>query len=358
MLTKPPLTVWCDGQHLSSLVSWGDLDYKTAWPGGSYDAALTVTRRSQQRPRILRRGMILEVKLGGFPLYVGTIDKPDWNGREAQIKARGLMFLGDEFHAFDALGATVDNPTTAITAAQTKGMPWLIGNGIPNGNLNAGTTEPVNKIGDLLDAWAEELGQRWEVDPLRYVHMRADPTTVSYVVPAGVVDAGQSSDEYRSRIVLRYKHTGGTFKTAWSPGGLTPPTTADYTPSERIWNYSEWVKDVTSLGAMSDARAIALADKIYELAGGTPGWANGMTVPYGQFLTRGGRPVHPATVKAGRRVRVYGVPNELTGAAHTEFVIGETSYEWGSKSVGVNPVGITVNSAEDAWRTLFEGGDS
>ena len=356
---KPDLTVWCDGEPLESQVSWGDLNYAHAWPKGCYTASWRVTRPSQQRPRIIRHNVAVTITWGGWPIWAGTLDQPEWNGREAQLKAMGVYKLGeDNYKAFAAGGVTTDNPTTAITVAQGRGLPWVIGTGIPNTALVGGTTEPVNSIGALLDAWADNNGHRWAVDGRRRAYMQADPTRPYYQVPAGVTDLGQSALGYKSRIVLRYKHTSGTYKTVWWPGVTMPTSTADYTANERLWSFSEWTKDVTEeLGPISDASAAALAEKLYVLGGqGNPGWTNGVTVPYGQLLNLGGRPVHPASVEAGRMVRLHGVPNELSGVNYTDFVIGETSYRHGDKAIGLNPVGIVSSSPEAAWTDLFEAG--
>lgn len=356
MLTKPELSVHCDGVPLSSQVSWGDLRFSFGWPGGSLDASLRVTRHSNQKPRLLQIGVFTEITWGGWPIWAGTLDTPVWNGREAEIKSKGLFRLGETFHAFDGAGNTTDNPTTAITAAQGRGMPWRIGFGVPNTALATGTTDPVNSILDLMEAVAEKNGTRWQVDGRRYARMYADPTAPYYRVPAGVVDIGQSSEALRTRIVLRYEHTGGTYKTVWWPG-ITPPTTADLTTQEERWTVSEFVRDATFLGPISDAQAQALAEQVYTRSKAQPGWTNGLTLTYGQLLNMAGEPVHPASVRASRMVRLDGVPDELTGFNHTDFVIGETSHEHGTKEVGINPVGMTPNTPEAVWTELFEQGD-
>lgn len=363
MLTlKPDLKIRCDGRPLVSEVTWGDLSYSYGWPNGCADASLRITRPSQQRPRIVRRGVLLEVTWGGWPIWAGTLDQPEWNGREAQLKAVGLYKLGEAYKAFNLDGTTTDNPAVAIVAAATqRGLPWIwtTAGGIPNVSLGGGTTDPVNSILDLLEATGEQNGMRWGVNARRQAYMFADPTTPEYHIPAGVVDMPQSSEGYKSRIVLRYQHTNGGFRTMWWPGITMPASTADWTANERLWSYNEWTRDVTEdLGPISDAQAQTLAQKLYELGGSaTPGWANGVTVAYGQILNRGGRPVHPAAVEAGKMVRLHGVPDELRGTNHVDFVIGDTSYKHGDKSVGINPVGIVVNTPEDAWTQLFESGE-
>ena len=44
LMLQPALSVWTDGELLSSQVSWGDLKFSYGWPGGSLDASWRVTR--------------------------------------------------------------------------------------------------------------------------------------------------------------------------------------------------------------------------------------------------------------------------------------------------------------------------
>jgi hypothetical protein len=106
---------------------------------------------------------------------------------------------------------------------------------------------------------------------------------------------------------------------------------------------------------MTQAAAESLAQQIYTLTRGRPGYGNGIEVGYGQILNRGHQPVHPASLRENRMVRVHGVVDDMTGAPYTDIVIGDVKIPPGQKTATINPVGMPANNPEDALAELFEG---
>lgn len=292
----------------------------------------------------------MQILWGGWAIWSGYLSEPDWNGNTVSLTANGLFRKGELYKAFVDVNAsaTTDNPTTAINAA--PGIGWTIGAGIPNNGL-AGTTQPVNTISAVLDAHAQTLGQRWQVDPFGVVTMSADPTTPTYLIRAGSGDLGIAEDNYASHIVVRHVTTAGGYRSAIYPGPLRGGTPNAY---EARYGHLEAVLDATDRGPIADATADSLAQQVYQRTYQRPGWTNGLQLARGEILNTGFKPVHPAVVRPGNVARLLGVPDEVALTSYTDFVIGEVQYKDGEDQVTVNPVGLVSRSQEDVLTELLE----
>lgn len=349
----PGLQLKVDGQWLAAYGAWGGLAYSHAWPGGCKDASWKMTATFGSRLPILRRGASVQVLWGGWCVWSGYLSEPEWNGDQVSLTANGLFRRGEQWKAFvDAAGsATTDNPTTAITNA--TGIGWTVGAGIPNSNLATGTSDPVNTISALLDAHAEVLGQRWQVDAFSVATMSADPTTPSYLIRAGAGDLGIAEDNYASHVVVRHLTNTGTYRSAIYPTPLRGGTVGAY---EARYGHREVTFDVVDKGPMADAAADSLAQQVYTRSLQRPGWTNGLLLGHGEILTPGWKPVNTAAVKANAVARLLGVPDEVALTSYTDFVIGETQFEENqADQVTVNPVGLVSRSPEDVLTELLEG---
>lgn len=339
-----------DGSWLRDYGAWGDLTLSYGWPGGPKEVKFEMTSRFGSRLPMLRRGAAVQVYWGTWLTWAGYLSEPDWNGNTVSLVANGLFRRGEQYMALDGSYLTVDNPTTAINNA--TGIGWTVGTGVPNTNLGTGSTDQVNTITALLDAHAEALGQRWQVDQFGVVTMSADPTTVSYLIRQGSGDLGIAEDNYASHVVLRHvSTTNGGLRSAVYPTPLRGGTPNAY---EAKYGHREFVRDMTDRGAIADATADSIAQQVYQRSMQRPGWTNGLQLAAGEILTTGWKSVHPGSVRPNSVARLLGVPDEVAVTPYTDFVIGDTEYKDGERQVTVNPVGLVSRSQEDVLTELLE----
>ena len=336
--------------------TFGDLTFSSSWPGGCKEASWSSSTTYEARHPALVRGALVEVVYGGVRLWVGDLQEPVWDGENASFTASGLVRRGERYVAFDSLLETTDRADTAIDQANLRGtgLGWTRAASIPTTSLGTGTTDPVNSVSALLDAHAEALGQRWAVDASGTVYMAADPTTPSYYVTPGAADLGIADDNYASHVILRHRTTTGSpYRSA-----IYPSLASAASAYEVKYGHSEWTRDVTDLGPMSNAAADALAQKVYERSKARPGWTNGLEVTANELLTAGGAPADLAIVAAtgaGQLIRLNGVPDEVALTPYTDVVIGEAAWAVGSETVNLNPVDLAARTPEDVFTELLEG---
>lgn len=336
--------------------AWGDLTYSSSWPGGCKEASWSSSTTYAARHPSLVRGALVEIVYGGLVLWAGDLQEPLWEGDEARFTAAGLCRRGERYVAFDSSLNTTDRADTAITEANGRGtgLGWTVDASIPTTALGTGATDAVNTVTALLDAHAESLGQRWAVRADGVVYMAADPTTPAYFLTPGAADLGIADDNYASHVILRHRTTSGEpYRSAIYPD-LADPATA----YELKYGHSEFTRDVTDLGPMADADADALAQAVYEQSKARPGWTNGLEVTANELLTAGGALADLAIVAAegaGKLLRLNGVPDEVALTPYTDVVIGEASWQVGSETVNLSPVGLVSRSQEDVLIEILEG---
>jgi hypothetical protein len=350
-MPRPELAIRVNGTWLQSQGAHGDLVASWSWPGGCKEASWVMTANYGSRLPLLTRGALVEVLWGGWAIWAGTLQEPDWNGRDVSLTASGLMRLGERYMAFDGSANTTDVASTAVDAAIMKGLPWIRHSSVPTTALASGTTDPVNSVAALLDAAAEKAGQRWGVDAVGSCFFAADPAAASLAVRPGVGDLGIADDNYASNVVLRHVTTTSTYRSAvYPPFGTVSAYEAKY-------GHSEFVRDITDRGPIADADADALAQKVYERSKQRPGWTNGLELANGEVMNVGGKALHPLWVAAtgwGKRMRLDGVPDEVGLTSYTTFVVGGTAYAEGSNVVNVTPVGLVSRTQEDVLVELLE----
>lgn len=312
---------------------------------------MTAKYSSRLSPLIF--GADVQVCVGGWPLWRGYLTEPSWNGNTVSLTANGLYRLGENYPAFDSASTmnAITNPTTALTTAIGLGLPWTIDTAtVPNTDLATGaTTDPANTITELLNAWTAQTGNKWYVDQFGVVRFAADPIVPTLVVRNGSGDLGIAPDDYASNVVLRYNDSAtGTYKS--SPYPLLTGAMDAY---GLRYGRKVSLQDITDQGSMAAATAATLAQNDYTLTKQRPGHTNGLQLAWGELVTPGGMPVHPASVNAfGVMVQVHGVPDEVALTSYTNFVVGDTSYADGSGQVSVNPVGLAARTPEDVLTEL------
>jgi hypothetical protein len=351
----PQIELRVGGERLASRGAHGDLSLSWSWPGGCAEASWRMAAKFGSRVPTLVRGALVEVLWGGWPIWTGTLQEPDWNGTEVQVTAAGLVRLGERYMAFDGATNTTDVASTAIDQAISRGLQWIRHSSVPTTALATGTTDAVNSVSALNNAHAEKDGQRWGVDAFRNCYFAADPTTPFLYIRPGSGDLGISDDSYASHVVLRHVTTSGGYRSAIHPAGFA---VTDY---ELKYGHSEFVREVVDRGPMADADADALAEAVYTRTLARPGWTNGLLLAHGEVLNEGGQAIHPLRVAAegyGKLVQLRGVMDEVALTSHTNFVAGATSWsESNPTTVSVDPVGLVSRTQEDVLTELLEAMD-
>lgn len=340
MTTQLELRV--NGQWLSSLVPWGELTYSHVADGGCKAASWRIDAPLTFAHPALARGALAQVMLGSAPVWAGKITEPDVDD-DWTINAVGLAELSADWMCFDGSGNTTSRPDTAIDQAIADGIPWTRPQSLSaTAFASADQTDGLNRLTDLLDAWADAQGKRWGVNADQQVYAVADPSTPTWILMPGTSRLGLADDDYASDLYLRYLSTTG-YATAHvfdaaakAPGGP---------------GYRAYPVDLTPLGLMSGTAAAVIGNGMLAKGKARLGYTNGVEVTRYQIATVGGSPACLAMVKAGDMVRQYGVQNEQPGApmSHVNWVIGETNYEAGSETLTLTPVGLVDRNLEDIF---------
>lgn len=351
---QPDVQIKIGTTWLTSFAGWGDLAWSYAMPGGCREASWTTQADYSARLNLLVAGATVQLYWGGWMIWSGTLAEPEFNGREVACTANGLFRLGENYDNLNGFNSdTTDNPTTAVTAAISRGLPWSIDTTtVPNASLGTtGTSDAVNTITALLDAHADRAGTRWYVDQFGVLRFATTPTVPSYHVRAGTVDLGIALDTYASNVVLRFNNiTTGTFGLASYPTlGSTPVGYA------AKYGHKEWVKDITDQPPMTQATANTIAQQVYTKTYQKPGWTNAVAPGHGELLTAMGQPIHAASVDAfNRLLRVHGVRDEVAGTDFSDVVVAQTDYTLGEDDATITPVGLSSRQPEDVLTELLE----
>lgn len=351
-MPAPGLALRVGGEWLQSRAAYGDLALKWSWPGGCQEVSWQMTATFGSRLPTVVRGALTEVVWGGWPIWTGKLQEPDWNGTDVALTAAGLFREGERYMAFDSSTNTTDVASTAVDEAIARGLQWTRSSSVPTTALASGTTDPVNSVSALLDAHAEKDGARWGVDAFGVVYFATEPTTPTFYVRPGSGDLGIADDNYASHVVLRHVTTTGAYRSAVYPAGFAATT------YEAKYGHSEFVRDITDRGPITDADADALAQAVYERSKQRPGWTNGLELAHGEVLNEGGKPVHPLRVAAegyGKVIRLLGVMDEIGLTSYTDFVVGGTAWSESSPDVvSVTPVGLAKRDQEGVLTELLE----
>lgn len=338
-MTTPKVQPWVDGVPLATVGAWSDVEIKHN-RNGAYEATWTMALRDNQRPRCLRSKAQVEVHAGTRRVFAGTLGQPDWDSLE--FAAIGIARQGEGAECFTASRSLTSKPNTAIDQAIARGVTnWVrvsdFGNtdiAGPEGDSSHDDPEP-GKLSDLLNLWAEENNSQWRVLNDRRLMIAADDTAPRwFIVPnAGVL--GVADDDVTDAVSLRYfDSTANLRRTAVYPA-TTPPQGIERKAS------------VIDSGPMSASRAMSIATGIYTKAlGGKVGWSNGLELFEGQILTAGGRLANLALIRPGQVVRMLDTIDPRNGRHSLDFVIDETIWRPGERSIQLNPVGLAARTWE------------
>ena len=348
LATQPE--VFIDGVPLSAVVAWGDLETTTRISGDwTATWGLIAPPRSHiQKNPLFRPRARVEVKVGPLTVWLGYLNRPDWDSR--QLSAKGLCRQAEGAKALTVGFATTSIPDNAISIGILRGvLGWNWSESVHDAPILGDDDEAAqfDSIAQLLDAAGEQLGWRWYIDQKGFLRTRPYPLETDpewFVVPdTGVL--GSTDVEQVDRIFLRYQDS------AWS-GALF---TTSYPGSSREGDFEDGVSYVEQ-GPMTSTRAQQIARGLYDRASGKPGWTNGIEVSPAQVMTPGGLPAPLPLIRAGHSIRLLGLPDVRSSALHTDVAIAETTYRWSENVIQLNPEGLVADGLDAAIEAIAPGG--
>lgn len=312
-------SIWVriDGLPATEIAAHTPPTWETLADGGCGSASLAFALHGRAQHQVLKAGALVEILCGPVPLWRGLMTEPDrttWECHAAGLSASLRTYL-----AVDALGANTRNLTTAIGEAILRG--WRGSNPAPVSGPVAGDPagNPV-KVGDLLDDYAEQTGQRWGVDGYGALFMRPDPGSPRWLTVPDVAAFGPTSEGTAGRLAGRF-FDGSNNDTAFAG------TSA---PEESV--------DLTDRGALTKSAAEAILAGMLVRSGETS-WTNSVTLHREQLTTLGGQTAFLPGVRAGHKVRAHGLAyGVVTHAPWLDVVIGKTTYTAGEDSITLEPV--------------------
>jgi hypothetical protein len=339
------IQVKVDGQWIAGIAPWGELTWSHAADGGCKEASWKMDLPSTYVSPNLRRNKLVEIRFGPQNIWQGILTEPDYDD-DWTFTAQGLSTLGyGDFLAFDSGLNTTSTPDTAIDQAIARGVPWTRPASISAVAVGSATdvTDSINYVGDLLDAYATGAGQRWGVNAAGQVYCAADPTTPTWCLSPGSGRFGLADDDYASDLFGRYQTSSGALATA---------TVAD-TVARGALGRREFPVDLTPLGTITPLQAQTYLSGLLAKGKSRMGYTNGLTVNASQLTTPGGTPASLPLVEAGDMVRMFGVVNEQgQSLPYLDWVIDETSYEAGSDTIGLTPVGLVARTLADVFAVV------
>lgn len=319
------------GYYLGAIGSWGDLKWSSRWGGGSFEASWSMDLPVGFQHPAITRGQLVVVEDSGWPVWRGLLNEPDRS--EWSFVAAGLHREADYYGALDGSGNSTSTPDTAIDAAIARGLPWTRTASISSSAFTS-ATDNINTLTDLLDAYAEQQGQRWFVDADGVVGMAADTTTPVWHLTPGSADLGVADDDYASHIFLRYLRSSDfTYQTA----------TASDSAAAAAWGHREFLADATSLGGITTTKANNLAAGILSQGKARLGWTNGIEATAFELLNAGGVKADLTAVSAGQMVRIHGLGDDvrdLSGRQFIDVVASEVTYTDGEPTIQLSPQGL------------------
>lgn len=329
--------------------SWSDLKYSFTADGGCEAASWTLNKPQRFNRPSLRTGALVELKAQSRTFWSGELSEPDYDpGRGWSYQAKGLISQGEDALCFDGSLNTTSTPDTAIDQAIARGMlNWTLPTSISNvAFANTDATQSINKVNDLLFAYADSVGKRVRVDGDRTVGLYSDSTTPDYYLAPGLAQVGVADEDYASDLYLRYKSLSGPYLTVH----VSDPTAAATNPRE-------FPIDATNLGPTNSTKVTAIGNGL--LAKGAARYA--MTQPVNpsrlQLTLPGGKPAALHRVRGGQMVRAFGVRTTQGPALpYFDFIIGRTEYVDGEDTIMLAAVDLADRNLTDVLTTALTKG--
>lgn len=344
------MQVRCNGVWISGVGDVADVEWSTIWRrdgfSGSFEASWTLDVSPDYTVPFLSRGADVELVEAGVTVWSGMLSEPE-RGRPWRLHATGYGAEAARYHARSGATATTV-PDVAVDDAISRGMPLI--RGVPLGSAPVGETDTgrlIWSVAEVLQARADQLGQRWVVGLDRQLEFAPDPTSPTWInMPVDTI-LGTADDDYVSHLWGYY--VSATTGTPPAPSAWSWVLAADEGAAAR-WGREERVVDLTRLGLMTSAAAQEFVDGRLALAGGRVGYTNEIEVD-GLSLRRTDQGVvNTKFLRAGEMMRLYGVAdpqgNRTVGLV-ADIVIGRTVHRADTDVVRVAPLGMVPRSLSD-----------
>lgn len=343
------------GIWLSGVTPFGDLEWSHRWPGGCYEASWMISNLGapgRTLPRFLRRGQLVEI-FAGTRVWMGMTGVAQPADGGWSLTCTGLAAEGEKYDALTAGGNSTSTPDVAIDAAIARGLPWKRRQSFSNVPFVDGdTTDGLNKLAALLDAWSDEAGVFWGVDADGYVFHAPLPTSPTWLLPSSLEMPGSEDTEYACELHLRYiRSTDATYQTA----------VVHDLQAHDAFGHAEAPVDLTDLGPISTARATALGDGIMAKGRARLGWTDSIEPGRWDLVTLGGVPADPRHVHpmGGVMVRKFGGMDPTTWAPKVvDVVIGETRYSTAEHQLVLSPMDKAASTLSEAIEAATRGARS
>lgn len=326
-MSKPEIVI--GGYRLSAIMSWGELEWTTCWPGGTESITFSVARSH----RLFRPDAIVEVDYGGTRLAVGALVEPT---RGEPLLAEGLHRKGEDYAALDSGDeATVDAETATIEAID-RGLPWTTPGSFAASGPDLDPDQP-RSLAQILDHKALTLdGQEWGIDPTtRMPYFAPWDTTPLYHVLPGVDGLAISRDGYASTLKARYLNTAtGLYETV---------TGHDAVAAKRWGRVERTLPDLLGDGVtMTTIEAQALVDGLITRGATQIGWASPLEVQHGDLVNEHAQAVDLNKVYARRMIRVHGLIEDvadISGQTWRDMNAARTTHK--DRVVTIAPRGLS-----------------
>ncbi|MCL2611941.1 MAG: hypothetical protein FWD95_01775 [Nocardioidaceae bacterium] len=348
-VTRPE--VYVAGLPLSSVAplgAWGSLHTKTIQTGDDEAtwSFLNPTGKLLPRHPALVYGAPVAVRLGPVPIWVGALSEPNWDSGD--FTAVGAPHEAEGALCLTSSGQTTSAPNVAVDAAIARGaVGWTRRDDFGSTALaqaDDGSTT-LTYLDQLLDAWATENNSGWAINQHRQLIITGPPaakTMPDWFITPGTGDLGQAADNRVDRVFVRYVSTASG----------NPLATASY-PATTPEGGKERGVNITSRGAITAARATAIAQGLWGKLAGESGWTNGLTLDRTQVATPGGLPATLGLMRGMDTMRLLGVSDPRGLGHHLDVVIGDTDMDWDADSLQANPTGLVSRSLEDVLTQDF-----
>lgn len=327
------------GQWLSAIAPYGEVGWSHVADGGCKAASWKMDLPLTYAHPALSRGSLVRIAVGTSAVWRGILTEPDVDA-DWTFNAIGLAESSADYECLDGSGNTTSKPDTAIDRAIADGIGWTRPSSLSSSAFGAAdTTDGLNRLTDLLDAWADSVGKRWGVNAAGQVYAATDPATPTWFLAPGTDRLGLADDNYASDLYVRYL----------SSSGYATAHVFDATARAQFGR-REYGMDATSQGLLTPTQAAMIGNSALAKGKARLAFTNGVEVTRNQLTTPGGAPACLAFVKAGDLVRQLGVLNEQGApVGYVDWLIGETTYQAGADTISLTPVGLADRNIEDIF---------
>lgn len=338
---------------LDDIAHVSDLTWSHGWPYGCLETSWSMDLPPNTYPSALmpapNHDVRVEIWDGPIRVWCGYLTEPN-PGETWGLHAVGWYGAFASLLALDATPTPTAIPSTAVTQAITRaGLPIVVGSTLSTTSIAAADkTITANYVLPLLDAYAEQIGQRWMIDADYTLTFAADPTTPTLVLDNDEALRGTADDSYVTDVYPRF--VSSVDMTTGEPDGwgLGHVGTTSQPAGRR-----ERAMDVTELGQMLQATAEGYAQSQLDLNDARKGYTTGLEVRYGDLKTLGGVPRRLGLVKGRdmfRSFNVADVSGQVQLGLSVDVALSKTVYRDGDSTLRIEPLGLAPRTFVDVLR--------